>query len=123
MNEYLISVEGMKVINEQIVSAIIARWNEVIDAIRSDDSFYSEQLKERYVDKLVDDMKEWMMYGYIRVVAKDEELTFIPVIVNEITEVASNTQKIMSYANLKGGVWYGNHGNCKKRLKKLKKRN
>ena len=30
MNEYLISVEGMKVINEQIVSAIIARWNEVI---------------------------------------------------------------------------------------------
>ncbi len=93
MNEYLISVEGMKVINEQIVSAIIARWNEVIDAIRSDDSFYSEQLKERYVDKLVDDMKEWMMYGYIRVVAKDEELTFIPVIVNEITEVAATRKR------------------------------
>ena len=92
MNEYLISVEGMKVINEQIVSDIIARWNEVIDAIRSDDS-YSEQLKERYVDKLEYDMKEWMMYGYIRVVAKDEELTFIPVIVNEITEVAATRKR------------------------------
>ena len=79
-------------IRTQIVSDIIARWNEVIDAIRSDD-FYSEQLKERYVDKLVDDMKEWMMYGYIRVVAKDEELTFIPVIVNEITEVAATRKR------------------------------
>ena len=49
--------------------------------------------KERYVDKLVDDMKEWMMYGYIRVVAKDEELTFIPVIVNEITEVAATRKR------------------------------
>lgn len=87
MNEYLISVEDMKGINEQIVSDIIARWNERIDAIRSDDS-YSEQLKERYVDKLVYELKEWKLYGYIKVVAKDE-LTFIPVIVNEITEVAT----------------------------------
>ncbi len=92
MSEYLISVEGMKVINEQIVSAIIARWNEVIDAIRSDDSF-SEQLKERYVDKLENEMKEWLYYGYIKVVAKDEELTFIPVIVNEITEVAATRKR------------------------------
>lgn len=88
MNEYLISVEDMKGINEQIVSDIIARWNERIDAIRSDDS-YSEQLKERYIDKLVYDMKEWMMYGYIRVTTKE----FIPVIVNEITEVAATRKR------------------------------
>jgi len=93
MNEYLISVEGMKVINEQIVSAIIARWNEVIDAIRNDKNFYSQQLKERYVDKLENEMKEWLYYGYIKVVAKDEELTFIPVIVNEITEVAATRKR------------------------------
>ena len=93
MSEYLISVEGMKVINEQIVSAIIARWNEVIDAIRNDKNFYSQQLKERYVDKLENEMKEWLYYGYIKVVAKDEELTFIPVIVNEITEVAATRKR------------------------------
>ena len=94
MNDgYWISVEDMKKINGQIVSAIIARWNEVIDSIRSDDSI-SEQLRERYVDKLVDEMKEWKICGYIRVVAKDEEeLTFIPVIINEITEVAATIKK------------------------------
>ena len=27
----------------------------------------------------------------------------------------------MSYANLKGGVWYGNHGNCKK-IKEIKEK-
>ena len=89
MSEYLISVEGMKVINEQIVSAIIARWNEIIDLTRNDKNFYSQQLKERYVDKLENEMKEWLYYGYIKVVAKDNKVTFIPVIVNEINEVSS----------------------------------
>ena len=92
MKEYLISVEDMKKINGQVVSDLIARWNEVIDSIRSDDSI-SEQLRERYVDKLVDEMKEWKICGYIRVVAKDEELKFIPVIINEITEVVATIKK------------------------------
>ena len=92
MKEYLISVEDMKKINGQVVSDLIARWNEVIKEIRNND-FYSEQLKERYVDKLVDSMKEWELYGYIKVIAIDEELTFKPILINEITEVVATIKK------------------------------
>ena len=92
MKEYLISVEDMKKINGQVVSDLTARWNEVIREIRNND-FYSEQLKERYVDKLVDSMKEWELYGYIKVIAIDEELTFKPILINEITEVVATIKK------------------------------